>query len=153
MGCEIERKYLVRTDSWRDGPAGRLLRQGYLSRDPKRTIRIRISGDEAFLTIKSAREGIRRDEFEYAVPVEDATELLALCEGPLVEKIRHEREFGGHLWEIDEFLGANAGLVVAEIELEAADEDFPLPGWAGEEVSDDPRYYNSNLAVRPWSSW
>lgn len=153
MATEIERKFLVNSDAWRDGQPGVLLQQGYLSRDPDRTVRVRVAGDAAFLTIKGRSEGISRVEFEYPVPVEDARALLALCLPPLIEKRRHEVRHGGHVWEIDEFLGANAGLIVAELELPAEDTAFEHPSWLGREVSDDPRYYNSNLSQVPFSAW
>ena len=153
MADEIERKFLVSSDAWRDGPPGVRICQGYLSRDKERTVRVRLAGDKAFLTIKGETSGISRKEFEYPIPPEDAQTLLDLCLPQLVDKIRHERQHGGHVWEVDEFLGANAGLVVAEIELSDANEAFERPAWLGREVSDDPRYYNANLAERPWSEW
>lgn len=153
MAVEIERKFLVSSDAWRDGPPGVRICQGYLSRDKERTVRVRLAGDKAFLTIKGESAGISRKEFEYPIPSEDAEALLDLCLPQLVDKIRHERQHGGHVWEVDEFLGANAGLIVAEIELSDADETFERPDWLGREVSDDPRYYNANLAERPWSEW
>jgi adenylate cyclase len=153
MAVEIERKFLVNSDAWRDGPAGVRICQGYLTRDPARTVRVRLAGEKAFLTIKGVSSGISRQEFEYAIPPDEARALLEFCLPPLLDKIRHEREIGGHLWEIDEFFGANAGLVVAEIELKDADEVFVKPGWLGREVSDDPRYFNSRLAEQPWSEW
>jgi adenylate cyclase len=153
MAVEIERKFLVTSDAWREGPPGVRICQGYLTRDPERTVRVRLAGEKAFLTIKGATSNISRQEFEYPLPSEDARTLLDLCLQPLVDKIRHERKHGEHVWEVDEFLGANAGLVVAEIELADAEEDFARPEWLGREVSDDPRYYNACLAERPWSEW
>jgi adenylate cyclase len=154
MALEIERKFLVMSDAWRDGgPPGVRICQGYLNRDPARTVRVRLAGETGFLTIKGATEGISRQEFEYPVPAAEATALLALCLPPLLDKIRHERWHDGHCWEIDEFLGANAGLIVAELELDDADVEFGKPDWLGREVSDDPRYYNARLAVEPWSGW
>jgi adenylate cyclase len=153
MAVEIERKFLVTSDAWRDGPPGVRICQGYLTRDPERTVRVRLAGENAFLTIKGGSSGISRQEFEYAIPVDEARALLDLCLPPLLDKIRHERHVGGHLWEIDEFLGDNAGLVVAEIELTDADEEFERPEWLGREVSDDPRYFNSRLAEQPWREW
>ncbi|MFT7724346.1 MAG: CYTH domain-containing protein [Roseateles sp.] len=155
MGIEIERKFLVRGDGWRQ-PAEAQTRfsQGYLSRDPARTVRVRVAGERAFLTIKGATTGATRAEFEYAVPLADARQLLALCDGPVVEKIRHRCVAGGGLaWEIDEFLGANAGLVVAEIELASEDQPFARPAWLGEEVTGDARYVNANLAAHPFTGW
>ena len=153
MGVEIERKFLVTSDVWREGPPGVRICQGYLTRDPERTVRVRLAGEKAFLTIKGSTSNISRQEFEYAIPPDDARALLDLCLQPLVDKIRHERQHGGHLWEIDEFLGANAGLIVAEIELKDDGEEFERPEWIGREVSDDSRYYNACLAERPWSEW
>lgn len=154
MGVEIERKFLVAGDGWRQ-PAVRQTRfsQGYLSRDPARTVRVRIAGDTAFLTIKGATRGATRAEFEYAVPLADARQMLALCDGPVVEKIRHLCPHEGMTWEVDEFLGTNAGLVVAEIELESEAQAFARPAWLGAEVTGDGRYVNANLAVNPFSSW
>lgn len=154
MGIEIERKFLVSGDGWRQ-PVERQTRfsQGYLSRDPLRTVRVRIAGDVAFLTIKGQTRGASRAEFEYAIPVADAQQLLAMSDGPVVEKIRHLCVHDGMTWEVDEFLGANAGLVVAEIELLSEDQPFARPAWLGEEVTGDARYVNANLAVKPFSCW
>lgn len=154
MGIEIERKFLVGGDGWRQQAASQTrFSQGYLSRDPARTVRVRIAGDAAFLTIKGATTGATRAEFEYAVPLADAQQLLAMCDGPVVEKVRHLCPFEGMTWEVDEFLGANAGLVVAEIELDAEGQAFARPAWLGAEVTGDARYVNANLAVRPFTSW
>lgn len=153
MATEIERKFLVTSDAWRDGQSGVLLQQGYLSRDPDRTVRVRIAGEAAFLTIKGRSKGLTRSEFEYPLPLDEARELLALCLPPLIEKRRHEVPHGGHVWEIDEFFGDNAGLIVAELELPAEDTAFEAPPWLGREVSDDPRYFNSNLSQRPFTRW
>ncbi|WP_367873433.1 CYTH domain-containing protein [Luteolibacter sp. Populi] len=153
MAIETERKFLLKSDAWRDGPPGLRMSQGYLARDKERSVRIRLAGDKAFLTIKGAGEGISRQEFEYAIPPEEARELLKLCLPSIIEKIRHERHYAGHCWEVDEFLGANAGLIVAEIELDAEDTAFEKPDWIGEEVSDDPRYFNACLASHPWKEW
>lgn len=153
MAIEIERKFLVLGETWKASGPGEFISQGYLNRDPARTVRVRIKGEQAWLTIKGRSEGVARAEFEYPVPVADARELLALCEGPRVEKIRREIRHAGMLWEVDEFLGDNAGLVVAEIELSDADQAFERPDWLGEEVSQDPRYFNSQLAQRPFKSW
>ncbi len=154
MGVEIERKYLVVGDAWRAQvvSATRIV-QGYLARGEV-TVRARIRGDRAYLTIKGRSQGIARSEFEYEIPVSDAEAMLTeLAEGPVVEKTRHLIDVGGHTWELDVFAGANEGLVMAEVELADADEQFDLPQWAGEEVSDDPRYYNVNLAREPFSQW
>lgn len=153
MAHEIERKYLVDVAAWKPRDAGTLYRQGYLSSHAARVVRVRIAGTAGVLTIKGPNSGISRPEFEYPIPLADATELLALCETPLIEKTRHVETHGGMTWEIDVFHGANAGLVVAEIELEAATQSVEAPPWAIREVSDDPRYYNSNLMAHPFSAW
>ena len=152
MPLEIERKFLVTGTAWRSPDAQRLV-QGYLSRDKARTVRVRIAGPLAFLTIKGATSGASRAEFEYPVPLADAEALMALaCDGR-IDKIRHLVQVGAHLWEIDEFRGDNAGLVVAEIELSHADEPFERPSWLGREVTDERRYYNLALAARPFAQW
>ncbi len=152
MAVEIERKFLVTGDAWRND-GGVLYRQGYLNRDKMRTVRIRIAGDAAFLTIKGKSTGASRAEFEYPVPMDDAQALLALCDGPLIEKTRYIVLHAGHRWEVDEFAGDNAGLVVAELELSAEDEAFDAPTWLGAEVTHDARYFNSNLASQPFCTW
>ena len=128
------------------------LRQGYLANTPARNVRVRIADREAFLTIKAQADGISRLEFEYPIPIEDAQALLALCTG-VIEKYRHHVMHAGHLWEIDEFLGQNAGLIVAEIELSAKSEVFEHPVWLGQEVTQDTRYLNSQLSQHPFSTW
>lgn len=153
MGVEIERKFLVCSNIWRSGPPGIVYRQGYLSRDKDRTVRVRLAGAQAFLTIKGARTGLTRAEFEYPISPVEAEVMLQMCIPPLIEKTRYLRAHAGFLWEIDEFHGENAGLVVAEIELPAEDTVFEKPSWAGTEVSDDPRYFNSRLAEHPYSEW
>lgn len=152
MGIEIERKFLVVGHAWRNA-SGVLYRQGYLNRDKARTVRIRIAGESAFLTIKGQSTGATRAEFEYPVPLSDAQALLALCDGPLIEKTRYLVQHGGHCWEVDEFAGDNAGLAVAELELVSEDEAFTKPDWLGEEVTHDARYFNSNLATFPYKVW
>jgi adenylate cyclase len=152
MGVEIERKFLVQGDGWKTS-TGVLYRQGYLNRDKNRTVRVRMAGDAAFLTIKGVSVGATRAEFEYPIPMADAEGLLALCAGPLVEKTRHLVRVGDTLWEVDEFAGENAGLVVAEVELTAEDQPFARPDWLGAEVTHDARYFNSNLASHPFSCW
>ena len=152
LATEIERKFLVTGDAWRQTPGTRFS-QGYLNRDKERTVRVRVAGDRAFLTVKGLTHGASRAEFEYEIPLADGEAMLALCDGPLVEKVRHVLTHAGHVWEVDEFLGANAGLVVAEIELTSADQDFPRSDWLGAEVTHDARYYNSNLAKTPYSAW
>lgn len=155
MATEIERKFLVQDDSWRSAVyCSTRLRQGYLVSDRTRSVRVRISDDEAHLNIKSATLGVARNEYEYAIPLSDAQEMLErLCCGPLLEKTRHLVRYGGHIWEIDEFEGDNAGLIVAEVELAAADIQPDMPAWAGAEVSHDPRYYNSELVKHPYTTW
>jgi len=155
MGTEIERKFLLRDDRWKEGAnCGTLFRQGYLIGSDKSSVRVRIEGHQANLNIKSATLGIRRHEFEYPIPLEDARDLLdSLCEKPLIEKTRYLVNYAGHLWEIDVFSGDNAGLVVAEVELQSEDESFETPPWLGREVSDDPRYYNVCLVKEPYSKW
>lgn len=153
MGVEIERKFLLTSDGWRTLGAAVSMRQGYLSSDKARVVRVRIEGEQACITIKSKSTGATRGEWEYPVPLTDAEELLALCEQPLVEKVRRRIDYAGHVWEVDEFSGINAGLVVAEIELDSEDATFDKPAWIGEEVTDDPRYYNSSLIKKPYSSW
>ncbi len=152
MGIEIERKFLVLGDEWRAAPAV-YFSQGYLNRDRARTVRVRIAGNEAFLTVKGQSVGATRAEFEYPIPVWDARELLALCEQPLIEKNRRKILHEGFVWEVDEFLGENLGLVVAEIELPTEDTVFALPEWIGEEVTSDERYFNSNLSRNPFLQW
>lgn len=154
MGMEIERKFLVKHDSWRREAAAERVRQGYLCSFADRAVRARISGDCAFLTIKGAKSGVSRFEYEYRIPVEDAAEMLeSLCERPLIEKVRHHVTVNGREWVIDVFEGENAGLVVAEVELEDETQAIELPDWVGEEVTDDPRFYNVNLARHPYRLW
>ncbi|MEO8699028.1 MAG: CYTH domain-containing protein [Kofleriaceae bacterium] len=148
MGAEIERKFLVAA-SWQPTDAGTHFQQGYLNSDRERVVRVRLQGDSAKLTIKGVTTGVTRAEYEYDIPVDDAPALLALCEQPLIEKRRHLEQHGGKTWEIDVFLGANAGLVIAELELGSEDEAFERPPWLGDEVSGDPRYYNNNLIAHP----
>ena len=152
MATEIERKFLVSSDAWREATAVYYC-QGYLNDNKHRTVRVRVVGEKGILTIKGLTTGVERLEFEYPVPVEDARAMLALCEQPLIEKYRREIPFGDHVWEVDEFLGDNAGLVVAEIELGSAEQSFELPEWVGEEISDDVRYFNSALSRHPFKDW
>lgn len=152
MAIEIERKFLVVNDTWRSAPAV-FYSQGYLNRDKQRTVRVRIAGAQAFITVKGISQGTSRLEFEYEIPVLDAQQLLTLCEQPLIEKYRRIISHGGFTWEVDEFLGDNLGLVVAEIELPAEDTHFTLPDWVGAEVTHDARYFNSNLAQVPYCQW
>lgn len=155
MAIEIERKFLVTSDAFKaEAERFQPYRQGYMIGSEKASVRVRISGDQARLNIKSATLGVTRQEYEYPIPVEDAQRILDdLCEKPLVEKVRYYVRHGAHLWEVDVFEGDNAGLVVAEIELDAVDEPFEQPVWLGEEVSDDARYYNSNLGKHPYKDW
>lgn len=154
MGVEIERKFLVSGDGWLQLGEPVLLRQGYLSSHPERVVRVRIEGVRAVMTIKSKATGISRGEWEYDLPMADAVEFLdRLCEQPIIEKYRRRIPFGGFVWEVDEFLGVNAGLVVAEIELPSEDTVFDKPEWIGADVSGDARYLNSNLIKHPYSAW
>jgi adenylate cyclase len=161
MGIEIERKFLVVGDGWRSGVREVVpMAQGYIndqaamdSGTQRASVRVRLEGDEARLNIKSRELGHTRKEFDYPLPLEDARELLRLCVGGLIDKRRHLFEHQGHLWEIDEFLGDNAGLIVAEIELSSGDEYFERPEWLGREVTESSRYYNLALASRPYSQW
>ena len=152
MATEIERKFLATGREWRQADGVRVS-QGYLNRDKERTVRVRWAGNQAFLTIKGITTRTSRAKFEYEIPVADAEQLLKLCDGPLIEKVRYLVTYKGVQWEIDEFFGDNSGLVVAEVELEAEDQPFERPGWLGREVTEDPRYFNSNLAVHPYSTW
>ena len=155
MGVEIERKFLVIDDSWREAASpGMRYRQGYLSTDPSNSIRVRVCGEKAWLNIKSAVVGIARREYEYEIPAADAHEILEdLCVKPLIEKTRFIVAHEGLAWEIDVFEEDNSGLVVAEIELESAGDEPTLPAWAGEDVSGDIRYYNQRLVEHPYSQW
>ena len=155
MGREIERKFLLQSDAWRDEVRDSVhLVQGYLVRNEKSAIRIRIKGTRAELNIKQTLDGIDRLEYEYEIPLADAREILEhVALRPLIEKTRHHVVRGDHWWEIDEFDGENRGLIMAEIELADVDEAFDKPPWIGEEVSLDPRYYNSNLIVSPYQTW
>ncbi len=154
MPSEIERKFLVRGGGWRAQGTPERYRQGYLRTAGPATVRVRIAGEHGFLTIKGPTLGITRSEFEYEIPLADAQALLdTLCDRPQIEKLRYRIAAGAHTWEVDEFLGDNAGLVVAEIELGAEDEPFERPEWLGDEVTADPRYRNSALARRPYRSW
>ncbi|GAA5116474.1 CYTH domain-containing protein [Luteolibacter yonseiensis] len=153
MPSEIERKFLVTADTWRDGSPGVRISQGYLSQDPERTVRVRIGGKNAWLTIKGQTQGITRAEYEYAIPVAEARELLEMCLPSVIDKTRHKVPHADHIWEIDVFHGANEGLIVAEVELADASISPILPPWVGAEVSDDSRYFNSCLAAEPFTTW
>ncbi len=153
MGTEIERKFLVTDERWREGAEAAEYRQGYLASAAHCTVRVRVAGEEAWLTIKGAPQGISRQEFEYPLPRAEAEQLLRLCPDGIVSKTRHRLMHAGHCWEVDEFHGDNAGLVIAEIELPHADEAFEKPPWLGEEVSADGRYANAALSRHPYRLW
>jgi len=155
MFQEIEHKYLIRKDLWYavHKPVGTSIRQGYLHSDEGKTIRIRITDTEAYLTIKGPTHNASRAEFEYPIPVKDAEALLLLFTIPLIEKIRYRMEFAGKRWEVDEFFGKNEGLILAEIELSSPEEAYEKPSWVSDNVTNDIRYYNAYLAVNPFSGW
>lgn len=153
MAKEIERKFLVANDDWRNKAEGETFKQGYLSTSAERSVRIRIKSDSAFLTIKGETKGFTRNEFEYAIPLDDAEQLLNMCLQPVINKIRYTINHDGNTWEIDEFFGENKGLILAELELESEDETFSKPSWTGKEVTGDPRYYNASLVQNPFSKW
>lgn len=147
MGCEIERKFLVANDSYLSmATSARHIAQGYLSTDPDRTVRVRIADNQAYITIKSRNHGCVRGEWEYSIPVDDARALMTLCVGTPIDKTRYIVPYEGYEWEVDVFAGAHSGLIIAEIELPAADAPFALPPFVGAEVTDDPTYYNSTLS-------
>ena len=152
MGKEIERKFRVIKDTWRN-VKGTRYRQGYLNSAKERNVRVRTMEDKACLTIKGIAIGASRLEFEYEIPLQDALELLEICEKPLIEKRRYKILEGGFIWEVDEFFGENQGLIVAEVELVNEDQEFPKPDWVGEEVTGDPSYFNSNLIKNPYINW
>jgi adenylate cyclase len=154
MGKEIERKFLVKGAGWRALAEGTTYRQGYLNSAKERTVRIRTINDRAFLTVKGLTVGATRAEYEYEIPLADCNAMLdALAEKPIIEKKRYKVPFEGLTWEIDEFFGDNAGLIVAEVELESEGQAFRKPEWVGEEVTADPRYFNSNLIKHPYTRW
>ena len=157
MGIEIERKFLVTSDVWRESVRrSDDFRQGYIvtGESEKGSVRVRVSGDSAWLNMKSATRGAQRLEFEYPLPLEDAMQILdTLCQSPIIEKTRHYIDFSGHTWEVDVFEGENQGLTVAEVELDSVDERLVLPEWVGNEVTDDVRYYNACLVKNPFSTW
>jgi len=155
MPVEIEHKFLLKSDAWREAAyAVKRLRQGYLNNEKRCSVRVRSDGERGWLNVKSATIGAWRQEFEYEIPLADAEQMLdTLCLKPLIEKSRHHVDVGGHVWEIDVFEGDNAGLVVAEVELGQADEVFQMPDWAGEEVTHDVRYYNTSLSRHPFKDW
>lgn len=155
MAIEIERKFLVENTLWQVHVISRTqIKQGYIATEKNATVRIRIAKGRAMLNIKSATVGIQRSEFEYDIPIEDAEALLEkVAIRPIIEKTRYKVQCGDHVWDLDEFHGENDGLIMAEIELTSEDEAFVMPEWAGEEVSSDPRYYNSNLIQHPYHLW
>lgn len=154
MGIEIERKFLLNGTAWKKLAEGTPYRQGYLNSTKERTVRVRTIGDKGFLTIKGISIGATRSEYEYEIPHADAAALLDdLCEKPIIEKNRYKIPHAGFTWEVDEFFGENDGLVVAEIELESEEQSFDKPDWVGEEVTGDPRYFNSSLITQPYSQW
>ncbi|BAY18794.1 adenylate cyclase [Anabaenopsis circularis NIES-21] len=154
MAKEIERKFLVKGDGWRNMGVGGVYRQGYISTQKAVTVRVRIANDRGYLTIKSPSVNCSRSEFEYEIPLADAQEMLdTLCDRPLIEKVRYKVKLGDLTWEIDEFDGDNKGLIVAEVELSDVNQQIELPEWIGEEVSHESRYFNSNLARFPFSKW
>ncbi|HUT42114.1 MAG TPA: CYTH domain-containing protein [Gammaproteobacteria bacterium] len=154
MPLEIERKFLVDAAAWHRPATGTHYRQGYLSTEPACSVRVRLAGEQAWLTIKGETVGITRVEYEYPIPTVDAGELLDhLCKRPLIEKTRYRVEVSGLVWEVDEFHGANAGLVIAEVELANEHQHIELPDWTGREVTGDPRYYNASLVDHPYCDW
>ena len=155
MPKEIERKFLLHADKWQQlsKPSGQHYRQGYLLTDPQKTIRVRATDTHGYITIKGPNTGATRDEYEYEIPVQEANELLDKFAVSELSKVRYKIPFHGHIWEVDEFLGNNAGLMVAEIELASEDEQFDVPEWIAREVTGDERYYNSNLTLRPFKDW
>lgn len=154
MAWEIERKFLVRSNGWRQRASGALCRQGYLSLDPRRTVRVRVTGGRGTLTVKGISRGAMRREYEYEIPVPDAEAMLAnLCVPPLIIKTRYRVREADLVWEVDVFSGENEGLVLAELELKRSGQKVPLPSWVGEEVTSDPRYFNVNLVSYPFKRW
>lgn len=154
MATEIERKFLVKGDDWRSHGTGTLYRQGYIPSQNAATVRVRLIGNQGYLTIKGPKQGYARSEFEYPISGEDARQMLdTLCDRPLIEKTRYKIAQGNLLWEVDEFAGDNEGLIVAEVELSEENQALDLPEWIGEEVSHDPRYFNVNLVKHPYCQW
>lgn len=155
MGMEIEKKFLLKSDEWKSyNPVGIVMKQGYIPTSNRSSVRVRIAGDTAYVTLKSPVKGISRNEFEYEIPIEDAESVLSsICVKPYIEKVRYKIKHGNHLWEIDVFDGDNNGLVLAEIELKHENETFLIPNWIGEEVTGNFMYYNSNLAKYPYKEW
>lgn len=154
MGLEIERKFLIKDTSWKnETKEGISIRQGYLNSEVERTVRVRVHGEQGVLTIKGKNQNLTRKEFEYQIPLDDALDLIDLCEKPIIEKTRFLLSVNHNTWEIDVFEGENEGLVVAEIELTSEEESFDIPSWLGEEVSSDSKFYNSSLIKNPYANW
>ena len=154
MGKEIERKFLVKGNSWRNNTKGSYYRQGYLILNAICTVRVRTAGDKGFLTIKGPPSGLTRHEYEYSIPVDDANEILqSLCKKPIIEKVRYTLRYRGVTWEIDEFAGENEGLILAEVELHDDCQRIELPNWVGKEVSGHVKYYNASLVRHPFKRW
>lgn len=154
MGTEIERKFLIKNDEWKKNAQYSDYRQGYIFAEKKGIVRVRTVEQKGFITIKSAPVGLKRQEYEYEIPLADAIVMLeTMCENYIVEKKRYKLKYGTHIWEIDEFTGHNEGLIVAEIELSDEDEEFEKPPWVGQEVSRNPKYHNSNLSKKPYKQW
>ena len=154
MGKEIERKFLLKNNTWKLKADSRtLIKQGYLNTSKERTVRVRVRGDKGYLTIKGKTVGMTRLEFEYPIPVPEAMALLELCEQPIIEKARYLVKIGKLIWEVDIFSGDNAGLALAEVELTDENQRVPIPRWIGQEVTGDPRYYNSSLVKLPFKDW
>ena len=154
MGKEIERKFLVKDDTFKSLAKGTRYRQGYLNSTKERVVRVRTIDDKGFLTVKGITTGATRVEYEYEIPVKDADAMLdELCEKPIIEKNRYKIQNKNLVWEIDEFFGENQGLIVAEVELESEDQPYEKPGWIGAEVTGDPKYFNSNLIQNPYKNW
>jgi adenylate cyclase len=151
---EIERKFLVTSDEWKENSQGVLYRQGYLSIEQDRTVRVRLEGEEGKLTIKGKKDNGAGDEFEYDIPGDEAAYLIdRLCLKPVVEKMRYKINFRGNIWEVDEFFGENLGLILAELELDSVDQKFEKPDWIGEDVTEDPKYKNASLVKNPFNTW
>ena len=154
MGKEIERKFLVKDDTFRSLAEGTRYCQGYLNSAKERIVRVRTIGNKGFLTIKGITTGATRVEYEYEIPVKEAEAMLDdLCEKPLIEKNRYKIGYKGFVWEVDAFFGENMGLILAEVELESEDQHYIKPDWIGEEVTGDPKYFNSNLIQHPYKNW
>ncbi len=154
MAQEIERKFLLKNNKWKTFATDRfVIKQGYLNTDKERTVRVRVKGTKGFLTIKSKNIGMVRNEFEYEIPVRDAEQLILLCEQPIIDKTRYIIPKKDHIWEIDIFRGDNEGLAIAEVELTHPEQKIPIPRWIGQEVTGDPKYYNSSLVKTPYKDW